>query len=269
MGIEVQTHLSEIGPVYEKARRLRARWEALQTVEQARAEYNELFSDDEEEIERWEARKAQLEREARRRAAAGRKGRSYLKGSGADHAPPMAPPPSPAPPPQRRSLTAARRRLQDQASRFQHWWRLDSATLARINRIADDVDRPLGEAIALLDWTAFQTRLRTPTVVYESESEHAERLGGWRRELDDYVKALEGDISALENTYGGWMMHVWDTWRERSAGAEGQARWDALIEQKRLSNAAKLDGLKKAVTALEEEAAGGEGGRRAAREEQP
>lgn len=269
MSVEVQSHLSEIGPVYERVRQLRERLEELQTVEQARAEYNELFRDEEAEIERWEVLKARLEREAQLLAGGGRKGRSYLKGSErSEEGPPPSPAPTPEPPPpSRRNLTSERRRFQNQASRFRYQWRLDDGTLARINRIADDNDRPLGEAIALLNWGAFENQLRTSSVVYESEAEHAARLDGWKLALEEYVKVLEGDILALENTYGTWMMHVWETWQGRNAAAAGRARWEGLIAQKRQSNAGKLADLQKAVAALA--AAGRDGRQDAGREERP
>src|SRR5581483_4380275 len=46
-------------------------------------------------------------------------------------------------------------------NRWKYSWRLDSTVLGKINRIASDSDRPLGEALILLDWSVFADRTRT------------------------------------------------------------------------------------------------------------
>jgi hypothetical protein len=152
----------------------------------------------------------------------------------------------PPPPPDRAARLAAARRarrsLRTTVNRFRYVWKLAPALLGRINAIADDADRPLGEALALLPWEAF---LAAPS---EPDAAHAARLGEWAEALEEYRDRLSGEVEALEAQSQGWA-GIWQLWRQREGA--GAARWETFLAERRRALREEAERLRHAADALE------------------
>jgi hypothetical protein len=128
----------------------------------------------------------------------------------------------------RQARLVERDQLKKQVNRWKYSWQLDSVVLGKINRIADDADRPLGEALMLLDWNVvFADRSRTQ----ESLGMYLLRLTKWRASLVEYLGWLGRDIDDLEMSLRGWSQ-VGELWQARNVNAEGQELWMAFITEK-------------------------------------
>jgi hypothetical protein len=250
---DIQTRLDEIRPIYDAIQQMRAEWQALQGVEQANAEYASLVAEEDKILETLEQRKQGLEAEKRKLTLLRETVQERLR-----------PRPSPAPrqfpirPPQSHSLAlhtnrevglAARSQLKKMVNRWAYSWQLKPAIQSQINRIADDLDRPLGEALVLLDWSVYEDRKRTR----ENEAAHLARLIEWDQALVEYRDQLAGEIDTLKTRFRR-VLSIWELWRARES-AEGQRRWDIHITEARQAKQTEIARLKADITRLETELA--------------
>jgi hypothetical protein len=249
---EIQAQLDAIRPVYDDIQQMRARWEDLQTIKTARDDYESLIVTESSERDDLKTRRDELDAKWRRLAllmettevlAVGefKPWKTMFSSRG-----PMLPRPVPPhPPPNQEAVLAARRRFKKFANRWAYSLHLSTAVLKNINCIADDVDRPLGEALALLDWSVFQVHTRR-----ESNKDHIGRLTEWGETLIEYHDWLVGEIDTLETRFRR-SMDIWKRWRERNQGSEGQARWETFIAETRRALQAEITDLKSEITDLE------------------
>jgi hypothetical protein len=253
--------LAEIRPVYDEIGRLRVHWEELQTVERATAEYSKLLAGELRALAELQRRKQQLD--------AYRDQFRLLDDADDDDLPfPTAGPPV-AQHPARRGLVlrerptgherarpdqaglAQRRRLKQLVNRWAPSWGMDRDVLAEINRITEDSDRLLGEAIALLDWRVFED----PGLTRGAQDAHLSRLGVWAERLAEYRDQLVTEIDDLELRYQA-MRPMWRIWRARAASEEGRRRWERLIDEARRSQQTEIRRLDADVAALDLEIQG-------------
>lgn len=238
---DLQSQIERVRLAYAEIAGLRERLAALQTVEQARAEYELLLADVASELDALKQRRDELDLKRRKGALPQHSGEEIV-------VPPPHPPwrrrqPwNPAAPEPR--VTAARGqganqeargRLKKLVNRMAYAWRLKGDVQGQINRIADDADRPLGEALALLDLSVFER-----SAPHEREQEHLARLEEWGAALLEYRERLAGDIDIQETRYRGWL-NIWSKWRARASGPEGQARWESFIADTRRDKQAEIE----------------------------
>jgi hypothetical protein len=134
--------------------------------------------------------------------------------------------------------------LKKLVNRWQHAWGLAAALVGQVNRIADDADRPLGQALLLLPWGAYEARVPGET----AEAQRA-RLTEWRDALCEYHGRLAAEIDICETRFHRYL-GIWELWLQRHQGAEGQARWAAFLAGKRRANAGEIARLENEVAAL-------------------
>jgi hypothetical protein len=243
---DVARSLAEARPVYDELARLQARVAALRTVEDARLAYDALLHDDTRAI-------ADVRRDRDTLALEQRRRRLTI-------APVAPPPPRPKPrplaatpgdtaptEPPPRLQTPDRRKLKKLVSRWQFAWALDPGIIAQVNSIADDTDRPLGEALALLEWRLYET-----PIPGESTDGHAARVREWREILAAYAEHLRADIDTTETQYRS-LLAIWERWSNARASDDGRAEWNRFIDATRAQKRSELATLTAEVTTLREE----------------
>jgi hypothetical protein len=239
--------LADARPVYDELARLQTRVAALRTVDDARIAYDALLEPETRAIADLRRDRDDLIVEERRR-------RLTLTGKGVTPPPPPPrPQPRPAPDnqtavtaaePPPRLQTADRRNLKKLVSRWQFAWSLDPAVIAQVNSIADDADRPLGEALALLEWRVYETP--TPG---ESTDRHAARIREWRDVLAAYGEHLRATIDTTETRYRN-VLAIWERWSSAQANEDGRADWDRFIEATRAQRQIEITALTTEVASL-------------------
>jgi hypothetical protein len=240
----------ELRVLYDEIQTLRADWVGLQTVERARAEYEDEFAKEERRLSELQRTREKLEQEKRRRAMPDvvvrdptpirvptLVGRSRPAKAASQPGPES---------PQRLPSPEARRRLKRLVNRWAYPWNVDSVVLAQINRIADDADRPLGEAVALLDWSVFEDR----TTPGESLEAHERRLAEWRDALAEYRERLEGDIASLRTRFRT-SLGIWQRWRAQEHENDGREAWRTFIAETRRAKLGDITRLEGEVAALQ------------------
>jgi len=245
---DIQARLEKIHLVYSEIRQMRARCDDLQTVETARADYESLIAKESTELDGLKKRRAELETKLRRqemtKSSYGSGFKPWETGSRSRGPIPPPLPPSP-PPPDEEAILAIRRRFKKFFNRYAHSLHLSAGVLGTINRIAEDVDRPLGEALALLEWHVFQVRTRR-----ESNENYWKRLAEWGEALTDYHGWLTGEIDTLETRFR-CSMNIWELWRERDLGEKGKAQWETFIDETRRALREEIARLKEEIVFLE------------------
>ena len=228
---QISARLTELFPVYQEINRLLAENETLQEAELAQAEYTKQTSKLEAEIKRLNEKLRQLE--APKQKVQRPEVRTYRPG-----------PKLPITDRDRfrakeiprqtldaqQPLQSARTDLKKLVGRWARLWKLTIETQGRINRIADDPARPLGEALALLEWTTFQNRIGSS----EDDAAHLARIVSWGAALVEYRDRLVGDIEMLKTKYR-FVMPILEIWLKRKTDG-GQESWDQQIAE---TNSAK------------------------------
>jgi hypothetical protein len=261
---ELEELREAVRPLYEEAKRLYEELQSLKKVEHARAAFKELLGVDERRLEGLRRRLNAMELEKQSLASrlerdgheeeedADEAGRFVIKdvapgnevGRGAEP-PPVSPPPNPIRP------TQARRRFQMLVNRFGYLMGVSDAARAQINQIAEDPQRPLGEALVLLDWNAFEGRVGPPG--REGDDSYRERLMEWAEALREYAQKAKGDVREVHVRYGPQVIRQWEAWEASERG--DPARWDRLVEETRRAYANESRRLEKNFEALEAEVA--------------
>ena len=245
----VKTRLDEIHAVYLEIEKLKQRLTDLQTVEQARAEYEKLVATEESKLTNLEQQKRKLEDDLRsltvRKQPLGRP-RSVPKPTN------LPPPKIPSSheksdePTKKKPGTEAREKLKRLLNRY-YRFQLDASVLGQINRIAEDVERPLGEALALLDWSIFED--------YASDASHLEQLNQWGDELQEYRQYLSGEVDMLELRFRDYLGGIWERWRTRDQSPENLLAWQTFITETQLAKQAEAAKLEEDIRQIKEKIA--------------
>jgi hypothetical protein len=139
--------------------------------------------------------------------------------------------------------------LQKLIGKYGRLWQLSGEVRGSINRIAEDPARPLGEALALLDWTTFANQIAHR----ESEVEHLARLEGWGQSLIEYRNWLYGEMDMLRTKYR-WVLPIIAAWIERQ-NDDGRQRWDQLISETLAAKQKEMTTLKDDINKLKSDIA--------------
>jgi hypothetical protein len=250
----IEAQLEELRPIYDAVQALLARRCELRTVEQAQAAFDSLLVTESEAlatlIRRREAVRSELLRQTIRPTS---------------HEALAPPPPVARAAPKPRVATpvnptpfavkapaGAKQRFKRMVNRWSFVWGLDEGLLARINAIVDNDEHLAGEALALLPWEVFVT----PTSKQEGGTAHAARILEWADALVEYRARLEGEVQRLEVRYRG-LLGIWELWRRRESDLEGNARWQAFVEDKRQALVEEADGVQRMIAELESQTSRG------------
>jgi hypothetical protein len=247
--VDLERSLAETRVVYDELARLQAHALALRTVDDARIAYDALVDRETREIADLKRdRDALLDEQRRRRvrsarieAAAPPPPRATTRPAAAAAAPNDAIPERPP-----RLQTADRRTLKKLVSRWQFAWSLAPDVVAQVNSIADDAARPLGEALALLQWRLYESRIPG-----ESPERHVARVHEWRDVLAAYLDHLRAEIATTETRYRN-VLAIWERWSDAQASDAGRAEWDRFIEATRAQKANEIAALAAEVASLRE-----------------
>jgi hypothetical protein len=247
--VDLTRSLDEARLVYDELARLQARAVALKTVDDARIAYDALLNGETRAIADLKRdRDALLDEQRRRRVRTAQieaaapppprvAGRPVTSGPAPNDAAPERPP---------RLQGADRRTLKKLVSRWQFAWSLAPEVVAQVNSIADDAGRPLGEALALLEWRLYESRIPG-----ESPESHVARVHEWRDVLTAYLDHLRAEIATTETRYRN-VLAIWERWSNAQAGEEGRKEWDRFIAATRTQKANEIASLTTEVTALRE-----------------
>jgi len=224
---EIQDKLRELHQAYEEIQQIYKLWRELQTVELALAEYKRCTAHEEQKLLSLQQRKKDLEVEYRRLTLTSELDSAFFEPIWIEQQNPR------TVASQRQSIrptvrekdrsndVVVRKRLQ----KFAHRLQLNNTILSQINRIADDIDRPIGEALVLLDWSVFENR-----AVHESTEAYFVRLIDWSQALKEYNIRLTSDIDNLETRFRRWL-HIWELWHKHDQTLIGKANWTAFISE--------------------------------------
>jgi hypothetical protein len=261
---QIKARLDEIEPVYHACQTLQPIWLEAETLEKAHEEYHNRINEEKERLDLlalqqrlttrlWE--KGQLEQPQQEEDQDEPPPDLFPQ---EDHGEPPAlntndlqPPPPPSPPPSldRRAIVEARRELRRVVDRLMRTWRFDRELQGKINRIAEDKETPLGEALVLLEWKMFEGRADR----HETEAEHLDRLGKWGEALKEYHDWLERRIHSLHSQYRS-SHSIWELWKGRGT-AEGSRAWQSFLKKKLEEKQAKAQSLRAEISRLEREIA--------------
>jgi hypothetical protein len=244
---EVSANVAATRAVFEELGRLKLRLADLKTAEDARLAHEAALSAENRAIVALQRDVDALTAEQRRRRLTGRVVTVAPPPSVARQARPRVVNVQPVATPVERppaAPTADRRKLKKIVNRWQFQWKLDSAVLAQVNGIADDPARPLGEALALLDWRVLASPLPN-----ESGEAHASRLDEWRGALEGYADHLRSEIDTVETRYRG-VLAIWERWRKARESNEGLAEWNLFIEKSRGQKQSEITRLRGEVDRL-------------------
>jgi len=247
--VDLARLLAETRVVYDDLATLQARALALRTVDDARMAYDALLDRETREIaDRKRDRDALLDEQRRRRvrsaqveATAPPPQRASGRTASAAGLPTEAAPERPP-----RLQTADRRTLKKLVSRWQFAWSLAPEVVAQVNSIADDAARPLGEALALLEWRLYESRIPG-----ESPEHHVARMKEWGDVLATYLDHLRAEIATTETRYRN-VLAIWERWSNAQLSDTGRAQWDRFIEASRAQKANEIEALSAEVAALRE-----------------
>jgi hypothetical protein len=141
-------------------------------------------------------------------------------------------------------LQSARTDLKKLVGRWGRVWKLSGETQGRINRIADDPARPLGEALALLDWTTFEN----PIGSSEDAGAHLARIDSWGAALIEYRERLWGELDMLKTKYR-LVLPILEIWLNRNADG-GRATWEQQIAETNAAKEKEVERLKLEIARL-------------------
>lgn len=243
---QISARLAEVFAAYEEIRRLRTKLTELQQADLAHAEYVQQTSKFEEELRTLTSKKKQLETPQPKAPIVdpgGRKFRPVVKPA-IDYSQYERKEVATTTSVSQQSFLSARTDLKKLVGRWGRLWKLTGEIQGRINRIADDPARPLGEALALLDWTTFENRIGTT----EDDEAHLARIVSWGEALVEYRHRLNGDIDMLKTKYR-LVLPVIEIWLRRNTDS-GRESWEQLISQTNAANAEAVVKLREEIAKL-------------------
>ncbi len=254
---DIAVRIQELRPIHEEVRKLHEEWLSLKTLDEAQADIAYATLEEDQMLEQLRGRKAELESEKNRLSLI----RDVIMPGGPallDRViPPYTPPrwrphgfiPTPRQEPSREAELTLRRAVQKMVNRWAYTWRLKPGTASQINSIANDPARPLGEALALLDWEIFEDRTRTR----ETETEHMARLVAWGQTLVEYRDYLAIQNESKKIQYGA-VLADWELWKRRQTET-GAQEWETEMAERRRAKRAEIERLRSDIGGLEREVA--------------
>lgn len=251
---QIEACLQKVRGLLDGIGRLHSELHALQTIEAAQAEYASLLNDSTSVLSALERHKALLEEQLRAMEADGAmddEGPPLAMAAGAVRQPSDWRPKSRNVPrrpaaPDHEAAMECRRRLKKLVNRWAYAWRLTGEVVGELNQIADDADRPLGEALVLLDWRIYAERVGP----HESGDLHLERLREWQQALEEFRERLASQFDMLETRFRGWR-GIGELWSQRERSQEDRVRWTNFIAEQRRLAAEKAAQLQQTTAVLE------------------
>jgi hypothetical protein len=246
---EIAASITEFAPVYLEIHSLLKELEKLEQAELVQAEYTRQTSQFNEELALLTKRKKELESPL---------AQTLVRETGAKPFVPLKVIPTLKPVPHseknttpvnsaRQPIQRTRAELQKFINRWGYDLKISGETRGRINRIANDPSRPLGEALALLDWSAFTNRIGS-----EGDKEHLARLDSWGGALFEYKDRLAGEIDMLQIKYR-LLMPILDAWIQRDTRS-GLESWDKQIAETNAAKEKEVERLRDEIARLTERA---------------
>ena len=244
---QIDARLADSLPVYEEIGELLVQLERLQEAEVAQDEYIRQTSKLEEEIRTLTEKQRQLEapkQKVQMADVAVRTFRPVIRPAGTDRN--RFPSKDVARPTieTQQPLQTVRTDLKKLVGRWGRYWKLTVETQGRINRIADDPARPLGEALALLEWTTFKNRIGST----EDDEAHLTRIASWGAALVEYRDRLLGEIDMLKTKYR-LVLPILEIWLKRTTDG-GQEVWDRQIAETNSAKEKEVERLKLEIARL-------------------
>ena len=244
--IEMIAHLADFRSVYEEIGNLRRELARLQQAELAQAEYIQQTSRLDEEIQLLTKQWKEIEAPQQK---------AQMEDAGVK---PFRPSPKigvtsnhfarnetlPRNPVRRQPIQRDRIELKKLVMRWGYILRITGDTRAHINRIADDPSRPLGEAIALLDWNTFENRIGSE----ETDEAHLARITSWGGALMEYRERLAGEIEMLKTRYR-MVIPILDAWIARDSDS-GRKSWDQQIVETNAAKEKEVERLRNEIARL-------------------
>jgi hypothetical protein len=242
---EINIRLAEFSPVYDEIGSLRKALDNLEQAELAQSEYTQQTSDLNDELDALTKKHRELESPSKQTQVKD-VGLELFRPTSKTSVPtsthrfePKATPSSTAHQPIQRTRTE----LQKIIMRWGYVLKLSGETRGRINRIASDPLRPLGEALALLEWSVFQNRIGS-----EKDEEHLARLISWGDALAEYRERLVGEIDMLKIKYR-LLMPILEAWSQRDTES-GRENWDKQIAETNAAKKTEVERLRNEIARL-------------------
>ena len=249
----VKTWLQEIYPVYTEIQALKQRLESLETVELARTEYNQLLAEEETKLKYLEEQKSNLEVEHRilttPKTISKPNSKIPFKNKILEKILPITTSIKLDETNNKKLTLEARKKFKRFLSRY-YQYKIEPKVLGQINCIADDVDSPFGEALALLDWSIFEDYARRNA----GNTSGLEQLNQLGKELQEYRQQLSGKLDMIELRERDWL-GIWQKWRSRQQSPENLQVWERFIAETRRVKQTEADKLKGDILHLEEKIA--------------
>lgn len=250
----VSSLLKDIEKIYLGIQERKKQLESLQTIEQARAEYEKCFMLEESQLIELEHKKRKLNIEYSslttlkidsRQTINLQKPKNVWQNKPQSKEPIFMPIQKEEATPQIREVEL-RENFKKQINRF-YRLKVDANLLGQINRIADDSQRLLGEALALLDWSIFEDyALKT-----NNDTSKLKTFQEWGKELQEYSNQLSYDFKAQQERFRPYLK-IWELWNNRKDSPENNnTAWDSLITETRRTKQATIAELESSIGALE------------------
>jgi hypothetical protein len=235
---ELQHLLQIVHPLYEEIHQQRAHLLDLETVPLARDMYKQALKLEEEQLSLLQKRKQALEEERsilQRSREAVRSRQTIL--STRRHRPNFSTwntSPLISVREVQNQTTIDRVQIQKLINRWKFFWKIDPTIIGQFNRIVVNVERPIGEALILLNWSLYQEGIYAG----EGPVSHLERLKQWHQALMEYHVWLDAEFHTQQERFQG-LLPVWEIWRQRDL-PDGNERWQLLIEHTRQAKQAEI-----------------------------
>lgn len=104
-------------------------------------------------------------------------------------------------------------------------WRLTIELQSHINRVINEKERLLGEALIMFEWSYYENRVGR----HETDVEYLERLRQWGESLFEYNEQLERELRNLRNYYRDYLKYL-DDWLKQGKDEAGAQVWQSNIE---------------------------------------
>ena len=254
----IQAWLEEICPVYREIQVFKKHLEEIQTVELARTEYEKCTGEEETKLRSLKEEKLKLQMEQRILTTdmpVAKPNINLLKRNKNDFTKKMTEKEIKVS--IKRDETTKKKLRAEARNKFKRFlsrnyqYKLEPGVLGQINCIADDVDRPLGEALALLDWSIFEDYAARTDANDTSGLEQLNELG---KELQEYRKQLSGKVDMLELSFRDWF-GIWEKWRSREESPEQSQVWETFIAETQRAMQDEAVKLQDEILQLEEKIA--------------
>ncbi len=228
---ELQHLLQIVRPLYEEIHQKRAHLLDLETVPLARDMYKQALKLEEEQLSLLQKRKQVLEEERsilqpRQTILSTRRHRPNFSTWNAS--------PLISVREEQKQTTIDRVQIQKLINRWRFFWKIDPTVIGQFNRIVVNVERPIGEALILLNWSLYQEGIYAG----EGPVSHLERLKQWHQALIEYNVWLNAEFHTQQVRFQG-LLPVWEIWRQRDL-PDGNERWQLLIERTRQAKQAEI-----------------------------